>query len=163
MWPRYKDLNEFYGNPDGDCDGMPSPKWEADNLTSIVPPYPMYWSWSMQPVKSIKIHKKCAGSLFDILTEISNEVPKEIRVKSQINRCGGAYNFRRMRGLHTLSTHSWGCAIDLSPELNWLGRVYDSKLNMMPMKVVEIFQSHGWVWGGKWSRPDAMHFQACMV
>ena len=31
---------------------------------------------------------------------------------------------------------------------------------MMPMKVVRIFESEGWGWGGEWHRPDAMHFEA---
>ena len=77
--------------------------------------------------------------------------------------CGGAFNFRLKRGGNSLSIHSWGAAIDLDPERNALGRRYRAGAGMMPMAVVEIFAAEGWVWGGPWSRPDAMHFQAAVI
>jgi len=30
----------------------------------------------------------------------------------------------------------------------------------MPFIVRDIFRDHGWKWGGLWTRPDAMHFEA---
>ena len=62
-----------------------------------------------------------------------------------------------------LSTHSWGCAIDLSPALNGMGIAYNPKAHMIPAQVVAIFSANGWEWGGLWQRPDAMHFQAARV
>jgi len=160
--PSYDELNQFYGNPDADGDGLPSVKWETENLTTIVPPFPMFWAWSLSPVKSIKIHKKCAESLFEVLSVIDRGIPHPVRVKTHLNRCGGAYNFRTMRGnSKRLSTHSWGCAIDLAPELNWLGRTYGPDKGMMPMVAVNAFQDAGWTWGGTWRKADAMHFQFC--
>jgi hypothetical protein len=71
---------------------------------------------------------------------------------------GGSYNFRLMRGSNQLSMHSWGCALDLDPEGNPFGR--NRAKCRMPAPVVEAFQAEGFEWGGRWKRPDAMHFQA---
>lgn len=159
-WPSPSKLNEFYGNPDINNDGAPDPKWESLNLVRIVPPYPMFWSWSGEPVKTIRVHRKCSDSLTDILSLIGETFSGVERNKFQLDQCGGVYNFRLMRGLNKLSTHSWACAIDLAPEINGLGIQYDPSRNMMPKKAVEIFKAEKWIWGGMWSRPDAMHFQA---
>ncbi len=153
-------LISFYGNPDGNLDGRPDVAWEAKNIVRIKPSYPMFWSWSMQPVKAIAIHRKCADSLTDILREIGREIPQEEIEKYQLDRCGGGYNFRLMRGSNSLSVHSYGAAIDLSPEINALGVRHDSKRLMMPQKIVDIFAAYGWKWGGLWKRPDGMHFEA---
>lgn len=150
----------FYGNPDANADGRPDLKWEVENIVRIKPAFPMFWSWSMQPVKSIAIHKKCAESLSDILADIGRHIHHDDIARFQIDRCGGGYNFRPMRGLNSLSVHSYGAAIDLSPEINAMGVKYGSRRNMIPQKVVDIFAAHGWGWGGLWKRPDAMHFQA---
>lgn len=156
-------MNEFYGNPDANGDGRPDAKWEAANLTRIEPPYLMFWSWAPARVKTITLHKKCAGAFERALHAVAKEFTAEQIKLAQLDQCGGAYNFRLMRGGNRLSIHSWGAALDLAPERNWLGRAYDEKLGMMPKRVVEIFSNEGLTWGGKWSRPDAMHFQAASV
>lgn len=159
-WPLPSKLNEFYGNPDANNDGFPDARWEALNLIRINPPYPLFWSWSGEPVKTLRVHRKCGGSLLKILEEIENKFTAIDRHKYQLDQCGGVYNFRLMRGGNKLSTHSWGCAIDLAPEINALGVQYDPSKNMMPKEAVRIFTNEGWQWGGPWSRPDCMHFQA---
>lgn len=167
-WPMQgaANLNKYYGNPDANNNGQPDADWEAKNLVTFTPPYPMVWSWSLQPVKTIKMHKACAPAFQLGLQRIGEQFSKEDRIKYQLDRCGGAYNFRLVRGsLQTLSTHSWGCAIDLAPELNGLGVVYNTNIRplMMPKQVVRIFKELGMVWGGDFSRPDAMHFQAAKI
>lgn len=157
-WPTPNQLIEFYGNPDKN--GTPDPKWESANLVRIRPPYPMFWSWTGEPVVSIRTHRKCSTSLLRVLQEIGNSFTAMDRRKHQLDQCGGAYNFRLMRGSHKLSMHSYGCAIDLAPEINGLGVPYDPSKNMMPEKAVKIFASEGWKWGGVWKRPDCMHFEA---
>jgi hypothetical protein len=56
--------------------------------------------------------------------------------------------------------HSWGAAVDLSPLINRWRRKYDESKGVMPLTVVKLFEDEGWTWGGKWSKPDPMHFQA---
>lgn len=160
MWPDQSKLKEFYGNPDKNNDGVADSAWEISNIVKIIPPYPMVWSWSLEPVKTLRVHKKCSESLLSILAEIGKKVNEQDRRFYEIDRCGGVYNFRLMRGGSSLSVHSYGAAIDLSPVINGLGIPYSPKKKMMPFIVRDIFHSHGWKWGGLWSRPDAMHFEA---
>lgn len=164
-WPSQSPqaLNQFYGNPDANMDGRPDVKWEAANIVRIVPPYPMIWSWNLAPVKSIALHKKCATTFELCLKEIAAKLSVQDILKYQLDRCGGGYNFRLMRGVNRLSTHSWGCALDLSPERNGLGVPYRPERNMIPMSVVAIFKAHGIVWGGDFKKADAMHFQAATI
>lgn len=163
MFPKSRpvDLRAFYGNPDNNSDGLADAKWESENLTRIIPPYAMYWSWTKGTlVKSIVLHKKCAEQFRLALDGIGKHYTPDQLALHQLNQCGGGYNFRLMRGSNSLSVHSYGAALDLAPEKNWLGRKWDERLGMMPLKAVEIFSDHGIRWGGLWSRPDAMHFEA---
>jgi hypothetical protein len=31
--------------------------------------------------------------------------------------------------------------------------------NQIPYEIVEIFERHGYIWGGKWYHYDTMHFE----
>ncbi|MGH2734749.1 MAG: M15 family metallopeptidase, partial [Actinomycetota bacterium] len=53
-----------------------------------------------------------------------------------------------------LSMHAFGLALDINVATNQLGTAGD-----MDPRVVEIFEKWGFVWGGRWSRPDPMHFE----
>ncbi len=53
-----------------------------------------------------------------------------------------------------ISMHGWGLAVDLNVSTNQLG----ARPTMDP-RIVEIFDRWGFVWGGRWSRPDGMHFE----
>lgn len=53
-----------------------------------------------------------------------------------------------------LSMHAWGLAVDFNTRDNWLGQT-----PVMDRRIVEIFESWGFEWGGHWSRPDGMHFE----
>lgn len=161
-WPNQSiaALNKFYGNPDNGS-GSADLDWQRANLTTIVPPYAMFYDG--KKVGKITVHKKVADSLLRVLTKIGSEFSAAQRKQYGLDQFGGVFNFRRKRGGTGLSTHSWAIAIDLAVALNGFGVKYGSKPNMMPMRVVEIFQEEGWTWGGLWSNADAMHFQAADV
>lgn len=170
-WPKQdpESMNAYYGNPDVNGDGQPDVAWEAANLVTIIPPYPMQWSWG--PVcKSIRVHKKVADAMRWCLNEIGNQFNPTQRSLYHLDQIGGAYNFRAMRGSNSrLSIHSWGAAIDLAPLRNPLGARYNPSKGMMPALAVRIFEAAGIVWGGDWNNNhrtddqtvlDSMHFQA---
>lgn len=53
-----------------------------------------------------------------------------------------------------ISMHGWGLAVDFNVRTNGLGQQ-----PTMDPRIVEIFDRWGFVWGGRWSRPDGMHFE----
>jgi hypothetical protein len=57
-----------------------------------------------------------------------------------------------------LSMHAWGLAIDFNARDNPLGAT-----PVMDPRVVEVFERWGFDWGGRWSRPDGMHFELARI
>jgi hypothetical protein len=53
-----------------------------------------------------------------------------------------------------LSSHAWGISIDFNAPANPYGAEPDQ-----PDVLVEVMQEHGFLWGGEWDVPDAMHFE----
>jgi len=78
----------------------------------------------------------------------------------------GTFNWRVIAGTSRLSVHSFGAAIDLDVKFadywRWVGgkpgRV-PKYVNKIPKQIVEIFERHGFIWGGKWYHFDTMHFE----
>jgi hypothetical protein len=76
----------------------------------------------------------------------------------------GTYNCRTIAGTKRLSVHAFGAAIDLSTRFGdywqWAGKsakpVYR---NRFPIEIVEIFERHGFIWGGTWYHYDTFHFE----
>lgn len=164
-WPKQSAMSSFYGDPDTNDDGRPDAAWESANLVRITPPYRLVLAWdTKRALSTILVHKKCADSLLRVLTAIKAHYKTQEAIDAaRMHLFGGVYNFRLMRGGSSLSIHSWGAAIDLDPERNGLGVKYNAAKGMMPAPVIAAFEAEGWTWGGKWSRPDAMHFQAANV
>ena len=162
-WPKQDaaSMNAFFGDPDADHNGVPDRAWEDANLTLVTPPYRMVLAWALdKPVRGIRCHKKVATSLAVVLKRILDHYGNQPAVEAAgMHLYGGAYNFRLKRGGATLSNHSWGSAIDLDPAHNGFG----VRNGSMPAPVVKFFEAEGWVWGGHWSTPDAMHFQAARL
>lgn len=166
VWPKQSVLNEFYGDPRG-IGGVVSSKWAAKNLVRVKPPFRMTYAGT--PISGITVHRLCADAMLAALTDIWLGCEKKQAVVDRLGASifGGCFVYRLMRGSATrLSTHSWGCAIDLDPARNGLGDYTPSFLPGSP--VVEAFLKQGAVWGGDWNgnkrimderRPDAMHFQ----
>ncbi len=74
---------------------------------------------------------------------------------------GGTFTWRYIAGTKRLSVHSFGAAIDINVKYSaywrWSrGRGYS---NQIPHEIVEIFERHGFIWGGKWKHYDTMHFE----
>lgn len=73
----------------------------------------------------------------------------------QANQCGG-FNCRKIAGTNSPSNHSWGKAIDINWNLNPHRRPLTTNI---PRWMIDLLERYGWGWGGRWSKPDAMHFE----
>jgi hypothetical protein len=77
----------------------------------------------------------------------------------------GAYNCRVIADTNRPSMHAFGAAIDLNSRFGdyWLwtksreGK-FDWK-NRIPLEIVDVFERHQFIWGGKWFHYDTMHFE----
>jgi hypothetical protein len=92
-----------------------------------------------------------------------DELPAEF--KKYLFPLGGTYACRNVADTGQTSVHAWGAAIDINPKFSdyWFWRrgggdppVYR---NRIPPEIVAIFEKHGFIWGGRWSHFDTMHFE----
>ncbi|MBI4024836.1 MAG: M15 family metallopeptidase [Verrucomicrobia bacterium] len=163
-WPldTREELDRFYGRHELGPDGMPTDRWEDANLVWLPTPFPMRLAWQpKRTVMSVRCHRLVAESLGRVLSNILAVFgsPKAVWA-AHLDLYGGCYNYRVRRGLTRLSVHAWGAAIDLDPARNPLGLAYSESAGMVAHRAVELFELEGWQWGGRWRRPDCMHFQA---
>jgi len=76
------------------------------------------------------------------------------------------YNCRPIAGTNRISAHGHGIAVDISTKpahyWRWTGGKPGGKFpyrNSIPQEIVDIFERHGFIWGGKWYHYDTMHFE----
>lgn len=139
-------------------DGTLSPEWERHELGIARLPVSLPLSWDLdRRVTKIRCHQKLVP-----LFEATFEELLDLGLWGELVTFGGCVEFRRVSGSWKLSTHAWGIAIDLDPESNARGVDVDKTRfgsTAGGRRVVEVFERRGFVWGGKFSTPDAMHFQ----
>ncbi len=138
------------------------PSENPDYLVTLDLPFPLQLSWDKQVlVKKIQCHKLIKDRLLLVFQDILTTYGKEKIVELGINRYGGCFNFRKMRGGSDYSRHSWGIAIDLDPERNLLKETSKTarfaRLEYKPM--IDIFYKHGFVSLGREKNYDWMHFE----
>ena len=124
-----------WGDPAGDAGAQKARQWHARNLDRVLEP-------QEQP----------GGSAF-MRGEFENV--KKRGLEDQVKTWDGCFNIRKKRGASSSSLHSWGLAIDINAAWNGFGK----KPTMSP-ELVACFTDAGMDWGGTWSTPDGMHFQA---
>jgi len=93
-----------------------------------------------------------------------DQLPEE--QKKYVTTTSGTYNWRPIAGTDQLSAHSFGIAIDINSDYSdywrWAKPNGDGKIayrNRIPHSIVETFERHGFIWGGKWYHYDTMHFE----
>jgi hypothetical protein len=152
-WPKQSECETYYGNPR-------DPKFESHDLINVPFPWMAVTSWSNERVKGALVHKKCADSLARIFACLWSAAAQSQDAINEwgLNKYGGAYCFRQMRGSKRLSMHSYGCAIDFDPARNAMGD-RDPHFASCPL-VLAAFRAEGWICGADWHSKDGMHFQA---
>jgi hypothetical protein len=80
---------------------------------------------------------------------------RQAGIQYKINTAS-SFAMRNVRERESISLHSWAVAIDINGAKNGLG----SRTTDIPQEVIDIMESVGFYWGGRWKgRPDPMHFE----
>ena len=146
-------LIKKYGNPSEN--GSPY-------LTKLALPYPMVLSWDKtKTVKTITCHKLVKENFKSVFDDLLAEYGLAKIQQLGIDRYGGCFNYRKMRGGSDWSRHSWGVAIDLDPERNLLKETKKTARFARPeyKPMIDIFYRHGFLSLGVEKDYDWMHFE----
>ena len=132
---------------------------------------------------SYKIRVTKINGVSDKLGKISQELDNlPDTYKKYLANPGGTYCWRTIAGTDRISAHSFGMTIDINVEYSnywiWdykqeqkLPRYFNVRedevdeeqfpryTNNIPFSIVEIFEKHNFIWGGKWRHYDTMHFE----
>lgn len=141
--------------------GKPNPTGRG-YLVYIDLPYPMRIAWDRKTkIKRFQCHKLVAQPLLNVFNELLAHYGYDTLVSLGIDLYGGCFNYREMRGGTSLSTHSWGIALDLDPDRNLLhesaktARFARSEYAIMH----DIFYRNGFINLGIEKGFDWMHWQ----
>lgn len=128
------------------------------NLTTIV--------WCPKLVGQ-KLQISTINDVDKHLETVSAELDEHPEWKDYLKSAGTFY-WRVVKGSNHLSGHSFGIAIDLNTKYSHYWQ-WDCKCtfenvdlfykNNIPQGIVDIFEKHGFIWGGKWYHYDTMHFE----
>ena len=109
---------------------------------------------------------RMSGAAVRALAAVDVRLREAVRQRPELKPwlvSAGGFLWRPIAGEQRLSPHSFGIAIDLSPQRapywRWarverhpLQQSYDSG-------IVRAFEAEGFIWGGKWHEYDLMHFE----
>ena len=109
---------------------------------------------------------RMSGAAVRALAAVDGRLREAVRQRPELKPwlvSAGGFLWRPIAGEQRLSPHSFGIAIDLSPQRapywRWarmerhpLQQSYDSE-------IVRAFEAEGFIWGGKWHEYDLMHFE----
>ena len=123
------------------------------------------------------VNEMLVDPLSSVEQDIRRAAESDAAVANWASHIAVTYSFmsREIAGSSNRSYHSWGMAVDLVPgsyggrHVYWRwSRVYDREgWEQIPLDerwsppepVIEIFERHGFVWGGKWPHFDNIHFE----
>lgn len=164
VWPQEStlELNAFYGKPN--LRSTAKRAFIERHITKFTPPYKMKLAWDPQvTLRQIRCNIRVRDSFERILTNIRDNYTEAEIEEHGFNMYGGCFNIRAIRGGKRLSTHSWGCAVDIDPARNGLKCSWKNAYLSRPecAKFIQAFEDEGWYSLGKNRNYDAMHFQAC--
>lgn len=138
-----KNFGEFAARPlpDGRIDI--EFRWEEENIRRA----------SVPVLGSVVCHRAVIPQLRRAFRTVRERGLGFLIDRAQYGGCfGPRFISRDPRG--RLSHHSWGIAIDINVADNAFGTRGDQD-----PRLVEIMESAGFTWGGRWLVPDAMHFE----
>jgi hypothetical protein len=124
---------------------------------------PITWLPGVEDL-TLRVNRKNGAA--DSLQIISNELaalPEAFH--KYLRRPAGVFNWRTVSGSSRMSMHSFAIAVDINTKYadywDWSKDANGnfSYRNRIPSEIVEIFERHGYIWGGRWLHHDTMHFE----
>ena len=135
-------------------------------------------------IKSVSFLGKYTNAhewIFEPLVRVENKIRELAKTDSGVKDFVDtlaqvdSYNWREVRDRGSRSFHSYGIAVDVLPRAwgqkniywawrrdidpdGWMTLPLDQRW-MPPSKVIQAFESEGFIWGGKWPIWDNMHFE----
>lgn len=136
-------FGEFAGRPAPGRTITVEPAWIVEN-TSIT---------NLPILGRARCHNRVIPQIRGALQEIAD---RGLQGLIRENDFGGCYAPRFLNNdPHSgISHHTWGIAFDFNVSRNPFGAE-----PTMDMRLVEIMEEWGFVWGGHWAVPDGMHFE----
>ena len=123
------------------------------NLTTII------WLPNHKAKKILFNRNEKAAYNLQLISNELDKLPK--KYMKYITNISGTYVYRYITKTNRLSTHSFGIAIDINIKFANYWK-WDKKLsykNRIPKEIVEIFEKHHFIWGGRWYHYDTIHFE----
>lgn len=121
---------------------------------------------SYSNIKRVKFNKQngAAQALKQVIQALE-QLPDSYH--KYFTNIGGTFLYRNIAGTHRLSPHAFGIAIDLNVHYGDHWRFTKNNLlaaeipykNRMPQAIIDIFERHCFIWGGRWYHYDTMHFE----
>ena len=127
--------------------------------------------------KRTNIHERIKEPLSRVEAKIVELGKTDSEVKAFIDslKSSDGYLWRIIDGTNRKSFHSLGIAIDILPKIqrgkqifwSWAKDIYPETWMLVPLKdrwippksVISAFEEEGFIWGGKWTIYDNMHFE----
>ena len=144
---------EFFRKMYGDCRSGDVER----NMTTIAW-LPRTWG------RTVRVTK--VNGVAERLKQVSDEIDVlPAAIKTAAYPISGVFSCRAVKDTGRPSMHAYAAAIDLNVKASdyWL---WQSKRgtsipyrNRMPQQIVDTFERHGFIWGGKWYHYDTMHFE----
>jgi D-alanyl-D-alanine carboxypeptidase len=116
---------------------------------------------------SVRFNARCGAA--EALSLVSDDLQQILKRKPElrpyVEKLAGTFNWRKVAGTSRLSEHAFGIAIDLNVDKSdyWRWRSPEQIGNFSrknwPTEIIETFERHGFIWGGKWWHYDTMHFE----
>jgi D-alanyl-D-alanine carboxypeptidase len=106
-----------------------------------------------------------ADALRAVSADLTLLLAQKPDLRSYVNKLAGTFNWRKVAGTERLSNHSFATAIDLNVQKaaywRWQppAQLETFSRKNWPTELIEAFERHGFIWGGKWWHFDTMHFE----
>jgi hypothetical protein len=153
IFPRQKDIQRYYGEV-------------GKNQASLTSPYPLYLDWSLSTkITRFSIHEKLHDSAERVMKRVLSHYGQQKIHEMGLDQFGGCLNVRKMRGGSSMSTHSWGIAIDWDADRNQLRYTHKTARLARPeyAKFLDLWAEEGWISLGRERDYDWMHLQAARM